>query len=102
MPSRKIAGQWIEVDSEGFLVDPSQWTPDVADALAHESGIADLTDRHWRVLSFCREDSARRGETPDVERIAEQAGVCLDELRRLFPRDATLAARIAGVHRPRM
>ncbi|HEX6861344.1 MAG TPA: TusE/DsrC/DsvC family sulfur relay protein [Thermoanaerobaculia bacterium] len=82
----------------GFQDD--EWTPELAEALARDSGIV-LDERHWKVLGFCREYAAREGRTPRLRRIARLSGVDLDELHRLFPqRPATLVARIAGLPRP--
>lgn len=77
-----------------------EWTPELAEILARDSGIA-LGERHWKVLSACREDAARAGRTPELRRIARLSGVDLDELHRLFPQGPeTLVARIAGLPRP--
>lgn len=50
MPRATIAGAEVELDAEGFLVDPGQWTEEIAAELARESGIPDLTDRHQRMV----------------------------------------------------
>ena len=50
MPTRTICGQTVLVNDEGFLMDPSQWTKDIAAELAREEGIADLTAAHWKVI----------------------------------------------------
>lgn len=61
MPVVDYAGQSIEVNEEGFLVDSSQWTPEVAEAIAKDIGIDALSDQHWKVITFCREDAANQG-----------------------------------------
>ena len=40
---REYRGHQVDVNEEGFLVDSSQWTPEVAEDIAHEVGIAPLT-----------------------------------------------------------
>lgn len=47
-------------NDEGFLLDAEQWTPEAAEALAEAEGI-ELTDVHWKVITFCREDAAQQG-----------------------------------------
>ena len=43
----------VDVDAEGFLTNPEQWTEEIAAAIAAENGIAELTDRHWLVVASC-------------------------------------------------
>ena len=101
MPSREYAGQRLEVDAEGFLVNAADWTPDVAEAIAEEVGIA-LTPAHWKILGFCREDAAREGQAPGLRRISKVLGVPTRDLYSFFPRGpGKLAARIAGLPKPK-
>lgn len=44
----------INVDHEGYLLDPSDWNEDVASALAEKEDI-ELTDDVWEVVRFVRE-----------------------------------------------
>lgn len=100
MPAYQYDGHSIETNSEGFLLDSSQWTPELAEALARDFGIS-LGERHWKVLSFCREDAAREGQPPGLRRIAKLSGVDMKELYQLFPKGpGKLAARIAGLPKP--
>lgn len=95
------ANHALELTDDGFLVNADEWTPDVAQGLAAESGIV-LTDRHWKVLTFCREDAAREGTPPGLRRISKLSGVDMKELYELFPKGpGKLAARIAGLPKPK-
>jgi TusE/DsrC/DsvC family sulfur relay protein len=101
MPAREYAGRVVETNDEGFLLDSSQWTPDVGEAIAREVGIWPLTDRHWSVITFCREDAAREKQSPGMRRIAKNSGVDMKGLYQLFPKGpGKLAARIAGLRKP--
>jgi TusE/DsrC/DsvC family sulfur relay protein len=101
MPALNFAGRTVNVNPEGFLLDAAQWTPEIAQFLAQDSGIASLTERHWKVLAFCREDAAREGQPPGLRRIAKLSGVDMKELYQLFPKGpGKLAARIAGLPKP--
>ena len=74
------------------------WTPDQAEVLARDAGIPRLTDRHWKVITLCREEAARSGGRPGIDRISELSGFNRDELHRLFPGEPDrLAALIAGL-----
>ena len=101
MAATRYAGRTVDVNEEGFLTDSSQWSPDVAEAIAAEIGLA-LTPEHWRVLNFCREDAAREGQPPGLRRISKLAGVDVKQMYRLFPKSpAKLAARVAGLPKPK-
>jgi tRNA 2-thiouridine synthesizing protein E len=101
MPAHEYAGKVVDVNEEGFFNDSSQWTPEIADAIAREVGIS-LTPEHWTVLSFCREDAAKQGQPPGLRRITQYAGVPMKDLYRLFPKGpGKLASRIAGLPKPK-
>ncbi|RMF27558.1 MAG: TusE/DsrC/DsvC family sulfur relay protein [Chloroflexi bacterium] len=98
---REIAGKRVEFDDEGFMVNPDDWTPEIAKALAREEGIEELTDRHWKVIEFCRADFKARGEPPTLRRITKAGGIPTKELFKLFPKGpAKKVARIAGLGKP--
>ena len=44
MPSVEIAGVTVDVNEEGYLTDPSQWTRPIGEAIAAELGIAPMTE----------------------------------------------------------
>ena len=101
MPTQTYAGKQILLNTEGFLTNASEWTPGVAEEIAKETGIGPLNDKHWQVITFCREDAAREGQPPGVRRIAKLSGVEMKELYQLFPKGpGKLAARIAGLPKP--
>ena len=101
MTQRRYAGKNVTVNDEGFLLDAGEWTPAVAEEIARETGIVPLSEKHWQVITFCREDAAREGQPPGVRRIAKLSGVEMKELYALFPKGpGKLAARIAGLPKP--
>ena len=101
MPVTTIAGHEVHVDAEGFLTDPAEWTEDLAKALAEAIGIS-LTEDHWRVLRFLREDHAKQGETATSRRVATVGGIDVRTQFALFPgKPAKKMAYIAGLPKPR-
>ena len=101
MPAVETVERPLQLNAEGFLTDASQWTPEVAERLAKESGISPLTERHWQVITYCREDFAREKQSPGLRRISKNSGVDMKELYQLFPKGpGKLAARVAGLPKP--
>jgi tRNA 2-thiouridine synthesizing protein E len=69
---------------------------------ARQAGLAELTDRHWQVIDFMRAEYAAKGSGPTVRVLGKSSGVSVKELYQLFPKGpAKLAARIAGIPKPR-
>ena len=101
MSLRTYAGKSVSVNDEGFLTNAAEWTPQIGEEIAKESGVVPLGEKHWQVITFCREDAAREGQPPNVRRIAKFSGVSMKELYTLFPKGpGKLAARIAGLPKP--
>ena len=92
----------VEVDAEGFLLDPEQWDRELAAEIAHANGIAELTDRHWKVIEFMRFRFLTTGSAPSIRSLGKESGVPVKELYELFPHGpAKLAAKIGGIPKPR-
>jgi tRNA 2-thiouridine synthesizing protein E len=97
-----IQGTPVDLDAEGFFLDPEQWTPDMADGIAHANGIEELTDRHRQVIDYMRTTYLRTGSAPTIRTLGKASGVPVKELYQLFPKGpAKLAAKIAGIPKPR-
>ncbi len=102
MTTIEIAATPVDVDAEGFLTDPSQWNEAVAEEIAREQGVGELTPRHWQVVRFMRERYLETGSAPSIRALGKESGVPVKELYALFPRGpAKLAARIGGIPKPR-
>lgn len=95
-----IAGRQIQVDDEGFMTDPSEWTEELAHTLAANIGL-ELTDAHWKAIHFARDDHARMGETPTLRRMASEGGISTKEMFTLFPKKpAKKLAYVSGLPKP--
>ncbi len=102
MPKATYAGREVEVNDEGFFVDPAEWDEAMAPEIAQAEGIPTLTEDHWRVLKFMRTEYTEKGEGPTVRVLGKTSGVSIKELYQLFPKGpAKLAAKIAGIPKPR-
>lgn len=101
MQAHPISGQTVKISEEGFTVDSRVWTPAIAEAIVGREGIAPLNETQWSVIVSLREEAARSGRTPDLQRLPTLSGVELPELRGLFPGDSgSLARSIAGLPSP--
>ena len=102
MTTATIAGQTVEVDGEGFFVDPDTWSEAMAPELAAHEGIDELTDQHWQVIRFMRKEYTEKGAGPTVRVLGKTSGVTVKQLYALFPKGpAKTAAKIAGIPKPR-
>ena len=102
MTNLTLAETPVEVDADGFLQRPEQWTEAVAAEIARGAGIDPLGDRHWQVVRFMRDTYVMTGAAPTIRTLGKASGVPVKELYQLFPKGpAKLAARIAGIPKPR-
>ena len=97
-----VVVETVPVDAEGFLLDPAQWDRGLAERIAREAGIPELTDRHWLVIDFMRDRFLTSGSAPSIRSLGKESGVPIKELYELFPKGpAKLAAKIGGIPKPR-
>jgi dissimilatory sulfite reductase related protein len=102
MTTPLIADAPVDVDGEGFLIDPQQWNEQLARAIAAQNGIPELTDRHWLVVRFMRNRYLATGTAPSIRSLGKESGVPVKELYQLFPKGpAKLAAKIGGIPKPK-
>lgn len=102
MSTMTYAGVTVDVDPEGFLTDPQQWTEQIGTEIAEANGLTELTDRHWQVINFMRRTYLQNGSAPSIRTLGKASGVPIKELYELFPKGpAKLAAKIAGIPKPR-
>lgn len=101
MTTKEIAGKTIQVNDEGFMTNPSEWSKEIAIEIAREEGISELTEAHWKVIEFCRKSAESSGAAPTLRTITNGAGVSTKELFNLFPKGpAKKVARISGLGKP--
>jgi dissimilatory sulfite reductase related protein len=101
MSTAVIAGTELDVDAEGFLQQPEQWTEAIGLEIATAHGIT-MTDRHWTVAKFMRQRYLDTGTAPTIRTLGKESGVEIKELYQLFPKGpAKLAAKIGGIPKPK-
>ena len=101
MSTREIARKNVHFNDEGFMTDPAEWSEGVAQVLAQEIGIEELTGDHWTVINFARSDFEATGEAPGLRRITKAGGVPTKQLYQLFPKGpAKKIALVSGLGKP--
>ncbi len=102
MPFVESEGRPVEVNEEGFLVRPEEWTEEMAKHLARvEEGLAELTPEHWAVIRYIREYYLDKKLAPMVRKMCQATGFPLMKIYDLFPSGpAKGACKVAGLPKP--
>jgi tRNA 2-thiouridine synthesizing protein E len=103
----EVNGKTYETDEEGYLANLSDWTQEVATALAQADGV-ELSDNHWEVIKFLREYYEEYQIAPAVRVLTKAIGKKLGKekgnskyLYELFPYGpAKQACKYAGLPKP--
>ncbi len=98
-------GKTIETTASGFLADVNDWSEGLAEKIAVEEGIDDLTEKHWDLINFLRDEFINNnGNQPNTRNIVKEMSAKWGEklgqkdLYNLFPRDPSKqAGRIGGL-----
>lgn len=100
MPTITIASSNVEVNDEGFMTKYDEWNDEIGKALAANIGLT-LTDEHWEVIRFLRDDFASQGETATLRRVSTVGGKPTKTLFKLFPKKpAKKMSYVAGLPKP--
>ncbi len=105
--SIEIEGKSYETDEEGYLANLSDWSHELAEAMARMDG-CDLTENHWEVVNFLREYYEEYQIAPAVRVLTKAIGQRLGKdkgnskyLYELFPYGpAKQACKYAGLPKP--
>lgn len=91
----------VKFNAEGFMVDKSQWTREIAEEIARQEGIETLTEAHWKIIDFCRKTGEDTGSAPTLRTITDGTGISTKELFALYPKGpAKKVAKISGLGKP--
>lgn len=101
MASINVNGAEIELDEDGFIVDPELWNEDVARAFAATEGIPELVDDHWKVINYLRDYYKQFQIAPMIRKLCKETGCSLKYIYELFPTGpAKGACKLAGLPKP--
>lgn len=100
----EVNGQSIEVNANGYLENIDDWSEDVAKVIAESEGV-ELTDKHWDLMNYLRDEYINNGgNQPNTRNIVKAMSAKWDEkigqkdVYELFPKDPSKqGGRIAGL-----
>lgn len=72
------------LDPDGFLADPTQWTPELARQLAQRVDLETLEDAHWRIIDHLRAQFEQAGTLPVQQTLCRELELTPDCLRVWF------------------
>lgn len=99
MATKNYAGKDVELNDEGYFLDPGVWTREIAIEIAKEDDI-ELSEKHFAVLDFIREKVAS-GASLTIRSVGKSGITDIKEFYQLFPGGPLKkASRIAGIHKP--
>ena len=99
-----VDGVTLDTDGDGYLLEP-EYGDEVVKVIAAAEGIT-LTDDHWKVIAYLRDEYREQGHTPNFRNMLKGlAGVLpgcdSKSLYELFPTGpAKQGAKVAGLPQP--
>lgn len=96
-----IKGAQVELDEDGFIVDPALWNEDLVSYFGKEEGVEELTENHWKVINYLRDYFQKFGTAPMIRKLCKESGFTLKEIYEMFPSGpAKGACKMAGLPKP--
>lgn len=106
-----VNGRTLDVDEEGFLLNPEDWDEDVAREIAKREGI-ELTETVWELINYFREYYEDHMVHPTMHKVVlsrgkrkgvdfQEAEAYRDFLYELFPKGPIpTLCKLAGLPKP--
>lgn len=113
--SIKVGDKTIPADEEGYLLNPDDWTEQVAEAMAFQQSQRDgvkLTETHWGLIGYFRDYYQKNKVHPTMHKLVMTLGKYHGEhfhehkeyekfLYKLFPRGPVPElCKLAGLPKP--
>ena len=102
----EVNGNTIESNEKGYLLNVEEWNEEVAKAMAAQEGIEELTQRHWDLINYLRDEYLNNaGNQPNMRNIVKAMQKSWDDkkvdaktLYELFPLSPDKqGAKVAGL-----
>ena len=103
----EVDGIVLETNKEGYLLDNTQWSHNIAQAIADKEMI-EMTEERWQIVNFVREFYEKYDTSPAIRALVKALQLQYGPekgnsryLYRLFPQGpAKIATKIAGLPKP--
>ncbi len=90
----EVNGKTIEATEKGYLVNVDDWNEEVAKFIAAQEGIEELTERHWDIINYLRDEYINNASNqPNMRNIVKAMQKLWDDkkvnaksLYELFPK----------------
>lgn len=86
-------------DPDGFLLDPAMWSESLADRIARNDGLGELSELQISLLLALRGEYAKHDSVTALSHVCHLIGQRADCMQQLFPSPRE-AWRIAGLPNP--
>lgn len=86
-------------DEDGYLIDQTLWSGQLAQQIAREEDIDELTSDHWMVIEHIREKFFRLGALPNMRRVCKATSLSRAQVHLLFGGCRSIW-RISGLPNP--
>lgn len=101
----ELDGKTIETTESGFLIDVDDWSEGLAVVIAAEEGINELSEKHWDLIKFLRDEYINNASNqPNTRNIVKAMSskwggkVSQKDIYALFPENPSKqGGRIAGL-----
>jgi dissimilatory sulfite reductase related protein len=94
-------GVSTNVDDNGFVLHPEEWSRHMAEALAAADGVTSLTGDHWKVMNYVRDYWQDHSVAPMVRQLCRETGFSLTQIYEMFPKGpARGVCKYAGLPKP--
>lgn len=89
----------LTLDENGLLLNPDEWSGTIAEQIAVQLDIPELSKDHWKVIDALRLHYERFGVAPAMHNICQANHKSKDWVRKLF-HNCLNAWRVAGLPDP--
>ena len=97
----QVGGKNVELDEDGFLANPEDWSNDMVAFFAKEESVGELTENHWKVINYLRDYFKKFGVAPMIRKLCKDTGFSLQQIYEMFPSGpAKGACKLAGLPKP--
>jgi tRNA 2-thiouridine synthesizing protein E len=97
--SRLDASSDAVFDPDGFWIDPAMWSESLADRVAQNDGLGELSELQLSLLQTLRHEFFKHGTVPALHHVCHLIGQDPDCMQHLFPNPRE-AWRLAGLPNP--